>query len=144
MWSTPGVSSRSVILLIIFNHINSFIMSHIARQLYFAFINSRINYGIEVYGHCANEYLSKLQILQNKLLKLLLKLDRSTSTNQLHCDLSVSDIHDVNMLCFVNNCRATRCLETFCNYYQQNANFVTMTILMYHGLELKWALAHVT
>ena len=105
----------------IFNHIKSFITSRIARQLYFAFINSRINYGIEVYGHCANEYLSKLQILQNKLLKLLLKLDRRTSTNQLHRDLSllkVSDIHDVNMLCFVNNCRATRCPETFCNYYQ--------------------------
>ena len=27
---------------------------------------------------------------------------------------------------------------------EQNANFVTMTILMYHGLELKWVLAHVT
>ena len=105
----------------IFNHIKSFNTSRIARQLYFAFINSRINYGIEVYGHCANEYLSKLQILQNKLLKLLLKLDRRTSTNQLHRDLSllkVSDIHDVNILCFVNNCRATRCPETFCNYYQ--------------------------
>ena len=48
----------------IFNHIKSFITSLIARQLYFAFINSRINYGIEVYGHCADEYLSKLQTLQ--------------------------------------------------------------------------------
>ena len=54
----------------ILNHIKSFITSRIARQLYSAFINSRINYGREVYGHCANEYLSKLQIVQNKLLKL--------------------------------------------------------------------------
>ena len=38
----------------IFNHIKSFITSRIARQLYFAFINSCINYGIEVYDHCAN------------------------------------------------------------------------------------------
>ena len=28
------------------------------------FINSRINYSIEVYDHCANEYLSKLIILK--------------------------------------------------------------------------------
>ena len=50
----------------------------------------------------------------------MLKLDRHTSTNQLHRDLSllkVSTINDVNMLCFVNNCRATRCPETFCNHY---------------------------
>ena len=39
----------------IFNHIKSFINSRISRQLYFAFINSRISYGIEVYGHCADE-----------------------------------------------------------------------------------------
>ena len=50
--------------LVIFDHIKSFITSCIVRQLYFASINSRISYGIEVYGHCANEYLSKLQILQ--------------------------------------------------------------------------------
>ena len=72
----------------IFNHIKSFITTRIARQLYVALINSRINYGIEVYGHCADEHLSKLQTLQNKLLNFLLKLDRRTSTNQLHRDLS--------------------------------------------------------
>ena len=104
-----------------FNHIKLFITSRIARQMYFAFINSRISYGIEVYGHCADEHLNKLQTLQNKLLKLMLKLDRRTSTNQLHRNLSllkVSDIHTVSVLCFVNNCRASRCPGTFCNYYQ--------------------------
>ena len=82
-------------------------------------MNSRISY--EVDGHCADEYLSKLQTFQKKLLKLMLKLDRRTSTNQLHRILSllkVADIHSVSVLCFVNNCRVARCLETFCNYYQ--------------------------
>ena len=55
--------------------------------------------------HGADEYLSKLQTsLKNKLLKLMLKLDRRTSSNQLHRDLSllkVSDIHDGNVLCCV-------------------------------------------
>ena len=71
----------------------------------------------------------------------------------MHRDLSlliVSDIHDVNDiygLCFVNNCRVTRCPETFCiitKFGKENMNFVTMNTLIYHGLELKWALAHVT
>ena len=51
----------------------------------------------------------------------MLKLDRRTSTNQLHRNISllkVADIHTVSVLCFVNNCRAARCPETFCNYYQ--------------------------
>ena len=56
----------------IFNHVKTIISKKIARQLYFAFIHSRIKYGIEVFGDRANEYLQKLQVIQNKLLKLLL------------------------------------------------------------------------
>ena len=51
----------------------------------------------------------------------MLRLDRRTSTYQLHSYLSllkVADVHIVSVLCFVNNCRAARCPETFCNYYQ--------------------------
>ena len=38
------------------------------------FIHSRIKYRIEDFGDCANEYLQKLQVIQNKLVKLLLNL----------------------------------------------------------------------
>ena len=104
----------------IFNHIKAMITRKIARQLYFAFIHSRIKYGIEVFGDCANEYLQKLQVIQNKLLKLLLNFDRRTSTNELHHQLSllkVVDIHNVNVLSFVNECRSGRCPTLFSNYY---------------------------
>ena len=124
------------------NHIKPFITLRIAWQLYFAFINSHINYGIEVYGHCVNDYLSKLQMLQSRLLNLMLRWD------PLHRGLlllKVSDIHDVNVLCFVNNCRAARCPETFCTKFgKQNVTFVTITTLMNHWLDLKRVLAHVT
>ena len=83
----------------IFNDMKSLITSRIARQLYFAFIIPHFSYGIEVYGHCSDEYLSKLQILQNKLSKLTLKLDGHTSTNQLQHNLSLLK-------------------ETFCNYHE--------------------------
>ena len=104
----------------IFNHVKTIIPKKIARQLYFALIHSRIKYGIEVFGDCANEYLQKLQVIQNKLLKLLLNFDRRTSTNELHQQLSllkVVDIRNVNLLSFVNECRSGRCPTLFSNYY---------------------------
>ena len=135
----------------IFNHTKSFITSRIARRMYFAFINSRISYGIEVYGHCADEHLSKLQTLQNKLLKLMLKLDRRTSTNQLHRNLSllkVSDIHTVSVLCFVKKTveppDAQRLFAIIIKFDKQSVNFAIKTTLMYPGLEPIWVLANVT
>ena len=104
----------------IFNRVKTIISKKIARQLYFAFIHSRIKYGIEVFGDCANEYLQKLQVIQNKLLKLLLNFDRRMSTNELHQQLSllkVVDIHTVNVLPFVNECRSGRCPTLFSSYY---------------------------
>ena len=66
------------------------------------------------------EYLQKLQVIQNKLLKLLLNFDWRTSNNELHHQLSllkVVDIHNVNVLSFVYECRSGRCPTLFSNYY---------------------------
>ena len=71
----------------IFNHIKNFVSKRIARQLYFVFIYSRIQYGIETYGTCAKETLAKVQIMQNELLKLLLKWERRTPTDLVHYHL---------------------------------------------------------
>ena len=100
----------------IFNHVKHFVSKRIACQLYFSFIYSCINYGIEVYGSCADEHLSKQQVMQNNLLKLLLKLDYRTSTSLLHYNmtlLKIADIHTVNILYFVNECRAGRNPDIF-------------------------------
>ena len=104
----------------IFNHVKHFVSKRIARQLYFSLIYSRINYGIEVYGNCMDEHLSKLQVMPNKLLKLLLKLDYRTSASLIHYNvalLKIADIHVVNILSFVNECRAGRNPEIFKNYF---------------------------
>ena len=104
----------------IFNKVKYFVTSKLARQLYFAFIYSRINYGIEVYGVCAKSLMQKLQILQSKLLKLLLRLDSRTSTNKLHKELNilkVQDVYKVNILHFVNTCLNGNCPEIFEMYF---------------------------
>ena len=105
----------------IFNHIKNFVSKRIARQLYFAFIYSRIQYGIETYGTCAKETLAKVQIMQNKLLKLLLKWDRRTPTDLVHYHLSIlkiNDMHTAKILSFVNECRSGRVPDIFVNYYK--------------------------
>ena len=68
-------------------------------------IHMRIQYGIETYGTCAKETLGKVQIMQNKLLKLLLKWDRRTPTDLVHYHLSIlkiNDMHTAKILSFVN------------------------------------------
>ena len=60
----------------IFNHIKARVSMKIARQTYYAFIYSRLQYGIEIYGCCSESNISKIKTLQYKLLKLILQLDR--------------------------------------------------------------------
>ena len=100
----------------IFNQIKHIINRSIIRQLYFAFIYSRIKYGIEIYGNCANKHQDKLQVIQNGLLKLLSNNDRRTSTNLIHTDfrlLKVRDIYKVQVMTFVNKCKKIKNATVF-------------------------------
>ena len=104
----------------IFKKIRESLTSKLAKQLYYAFIYSRIHYGIQIYGSCAATTLSKIQRLSNGLLKFLLRYDRRTSTTTLHKDLKilkVDDIYEVNILTFVGNCLNGKCPKIFENYY---------------------------
>ena len=105
----------------IFNHVNNLFSLRISKRLYNASIYSRIQYGIKAYGSCAIESLSKLQIMQNKLLKLLLKWDRRTLADLVHQRISIlkiDDVHIAKVVSFVNECRSCRVPEMFVNYYK--------------------------
>ena len=124
----------------IFNHIKNFVSLRISKQLYYAFIYSRIQYGIEAYGSCAKESLSKLQIMQNKLLKLLLKWDRRTPTDLVHQRLSIlkiDDVHIAKVLSFVNECRSCRVPEMFVNYYKTRET--GLNLRNRSSLDIPWA-----
>ena len=73
----------------IFNHVEYKVTPKMARQIYYPFIFSRIQYGIEVYSSCSETHINRLQVMQNKLLKLFLKLDGLTATNILHKEINV-------------------------------------------------------
>ena len=99
----------------ILNYVKTMVSKKIARQLYFAFIHSRIRYGIEGFWRlCKWVYLKKLQVIQNKLLKLLLNFEGQTSNNEYQhlCSLKVADV-----LSFVDECRSGSCPNLFASYY---------------------------
>ena len=121
----------------IVNHTKkNFASLRISKQLYYAFIYSRIHYRIEAYRSCAKETLSKLQIMQNKLLKSLLKWDQRTPTDHMHQWLSILkivDVYIVKVLSFVNEYGSCRVPEVFVNYYtirqtELNRNRISMYI----------------
>ena len=100
----------------IFNHIKHKVNKKTARQLYFAFVSSRIKYGIEIYGNCSERNVNKIHTMQNKLLKLLLQLDRLTPTSVLHKNLNILKINDLykcSVLLFVNDTQIGKCPKIF-------------------------------
>ena len=104
----------------IFNNIKHFVSPKLARQLYYAFIYSRIKYGIEVYGSCSLNLKRKLQIIQNRLLKLALKRHPRTGTNELHSQikiLKVEDIYKYSLSLFVHDCLHSNCPPPLEGYF---------------------------
>ena len=97
----------------------------VACQIYYAFIYSRIQYGIEVYSSCSETHTNRLQVIQNKLLKLILKLHRLTATNMLHNDINVlrvTHIGESSVLGFVDKVVRGHCPEIFHSYFEMKKN----------------------
>ena len=115
----------------IFNKVKYRITNKLARELYFAFIYSRIKYGIKVYGRCSAQNASKVQVMQNKLLKLLLRKYRMTPTDEIHENmnlLKVSDIYECNVLTFVNDIMMKRCPDSMQQYYPKRRNIYDVRV----------------
>ena len=82
--------------------------------------------------------------MQNKLMKLLLRLRRMTLTNELHMHLNklkVSDIYKNIVLSFVNEILSGRSPDIFKNYFILKNNQYDMRRkgqLMFHHVEHKY------
>ena len=86
-----------------FNHIKHILTQRVVQQLYYDFIYSKIAYGLDVYGYTFVSIVSKIQTMQNKLFKLILKLDIRTRTNTVRKMLNILKIEDIHEA-FVNFC----------------------------------------
>ena len=86
-------------------------------------VYSRVIYGIVLYGACRKTLLDKVQVIQNKLLKVLYKLPFRSNTDTLHLNLDILKIKDIyryQIQKFVYECVNKTCIKQFHNYYRQN------------------------
>ena len=123
----------------IFNNMKSYVSSRLARQLYFAFIFPHIKYGIEVYGATSLKNIKRLQVIQNKLLKLLLNKNRLTPTNTIHKEnnlLKVNDIHNLYTSLFVRDSIYKETLPLFWDYFPSRINIHNHNTRTRHFLQI--------
>ena len=91
----------------LFYHMRHFVNKSLIRTIYYSCVYSRIQYGIEVYGTCKMGLINKLQINQNKLLRILGCKDRYYNSQLLHKEygiLDITGIRDMLILKFVYSC----------------------------------------
>ena len=103
-----------------FYNIRSYLNLKLARTIYYAMMYSKINYAISVYGLTSLENINKIQVLQNKLLKVLTFKNYRYSTNQLHNDfdiLKIDDIIDQEILAFVHKYINDKLPSVFDDYF---------------------------
>ncbi len=97
---------------------------------YNAYIFSKIQYGIEVYGQASTSTLRKVQIQQNRALKRLHNKDYHTPTKSLHKELNlllIEDIYKLGILKFV---------YIFRQFYIENASIHSHNTRQSHGLHV--------
>ncbi len=82
---------------------------------------SRVQCGIEIFGHASCNNVKKIQTVQNKSLKTLFNLKWDTSTNELHHNLKVlkvCDVFKIHISEFVYKSIHNILPNVFTNYYQ--------------------------
>ena len=104
-----------------FKLIKNLVSEKCKRQIYYAYAFSKINYGIEVYGHTSKSNINKIQSMQNKILKILYNKDCYTSTKQLHKELNllmVQDIFNTSILNLVYKQANNKLPDIFNEYFK--------------------------
>ena len=88
---------------------------------------SNISYGVEVCVSCSDTSLDRLQVVQNKLLKLLLRLDPYKSTNLLHSDLNILKVkylYNTSLLLFMHaNLQGDCPAVVKCYFVRRNSSY---------------------
>ena len=75
-------------------------------MIYFAFVHTHLLYGIEVYANTTSNHLTKLTVLNNKLLRILQHKPVKTHIAELYqtyFTLPVQLLHNYQILIFVHN-----------------------------------------
>ncbi len=95
------------------------------KQLFYAHVHSRIQYGIEVYGFASTKSIKEIQTMQNRILKNWYCLQWDKPTLALHSELEVLKVCDVFKLRMVQNVYKSvngMLPEIFSKYFQRRSD----------------------
>ena len=104
----------------LFYSIRNYVNITQVKIIYYAFIYSRIKYGITTFGFTDNNKIQRMQVLQNKLLKVLQAKNYRYSTNRLHNELEIIKVEDIAKLdavTFIHNYFNNKLPPIFNNYF---------------------------
>ena len=109
----------------IFYKIRNKLNNEILKMLYFAFVYPHLLYGIEIYGNTYHSHLSKLETLNNKILRILQNKPLRTHTIDLYSSyltLPLSLLHNFQILLFVHKFihHSGKLPPVFMSYFIQN------------------------
>ena len=114
------IINRLVRLRGAFYYLSKIVDEKCIKQLYYAYVYPYIQYGIEVYGNCGESVIRRIQVEQNKLLKILCKKNRMYGTNLLHRELKLLQCKDIYKLfigTFVYRQQNKKLPDIFDGYY---------------------------
>jgi len=114
---------------------------NVLKMLYFAFVHPHILYCVELYANTFSSYLSKLNSLNNKILRVLQNQNRSTNSIYLYKKfntLPITKLHQFQLLCLIHKFLYNRsCLPlVFNNYFIQNNSIHNYNTRNKHNLHL--------
>jgi len=101
---------------------------HVLRMIYFAFVHSHLLYWIEVYANTTANHLSKLIVLNNKLLRILqyeFIKSHSVDLYKTYPTLPIQLLHNYQILIFIHKYvyNKDKLPSFFSNYFEENSLF---------------------
>jgi len=112
----------------IFYQIRTKVPRDVLRMIYFAFVHSHLLYGIEVYANATANHLSKLIVLNNKLLRILQYKSIKSHSIDLYITYStlpIQLVHNYQILIFIHKYvyNKDKLPSVFSNYFEENSLF---------------------
>ena len=115
----------------VFYNIRNYLNIDHIKTVYFSMLYSRIKYGCIVYGLTSKENINKIQIIQNKLLKILSCKPFRYRTNNLHNELTLLKFNHIvhqEILAFVFDFLKGNLPCVFEDYYQYRFDIENLEI----------------
>jgi hypothetical protein len=104
----------------ILHYMSQFISENDVHRIYYAYIFPHIKYAIEIYGSACKTALRPLQVVQNKLIKILCKRSYDSSSSELLREKSILNCKHLNRLftnIFVYKQQNNMLPDIFSRYY---------------------------